>query len=56
MSKRFACLNRYHTHKRSRLGEFGLILPGCNEGGKVFHTHDWPDGTSGWHWHWKTEF
>ena len=45
----------YHTHKRSYLGEIGVLLSGCNFGGKVSHNHTWPDGNGGWHWHCKTE-
>ena len=45
----------YHTHKRSYLGEVGVLLSGCNQGGKVSHNHTWPDGRGGWHWHCKTE-
>ena len=40
-----------HTHKRSQLAQFGVTISGCDWSTRVFHTHGWPDGGWGQHWH-----
>ena len=42
-----------HTHKRSRLAEFGVTISGCDWSTRETHTHGWPDGGYGAHWHCK---
>ena len=37
-----------HTHKRSRLAQSGNNLSNCD---RVTHTHGWPNGGWGQHWH-----
>ena len=44
-----------HTHKRSRLAEFGVTISGCDWGTRETHTHGWPDGGYGSHWHCKID-
>ena len=40
-----------HTHKRSQLAQFGVTISGCDWSTRVFHSHGWPDGGQGQHWH-----
>ena len=44
-----------HTHKRSRLAEFGVTISGCDWSTRETHTHGWPDGGYGAHWHCQTD-
>ena len=44
-----------HTHKRSRLAEFGVTISGCDWSTRETHTHGWPDGGYGAHWHCKMD-
>ena len=38
-----------HTHKRSRLAEFGVTISGCDWSTRETHAHGWPDGGYGAH-------
>ena len=40
-----------HTHKRQDLAAFGVTISGCDWSTRVQHSHGWPDGNSGQHWH-----
>ena len=40
-----------HTHKRQDLAALGVTISGCDWSTRVQHTHAWPDGNSGQHWH-----
>ena len=40
-----------HTHKRQRLGKLGETLSGCDWSTRTQHSHGWPDGGHGQHWH-----
>ena len=44
-----------HTHKRSRLAQFGVTISGCDWSTRETHTHGWPDGGYGAHWHCKID-
>ena len=40
-----------HTHKRQDLAALGVTISGCDWSTRVQHSHGWPDGYSGQHWH-----
>ena len=40
-----------HTHKRSRLHILGESRSGCDWNTRTHHSHNWPDGGGGQHWH-----
>ena len=43
-----------HTHKRQFLAAFGVTTSGCDFSTRKHHTHGWPDGGWGPHWHCDT--
>ena len=43
-----------HTHKRQYLGGLGVTTSGCDWSTRETHTHGWPDGGWGQHWHCST--
>ena len=43
-----------HTHKRQYLAGLGVTTSGCDWSTRKTHTHGWPDGGHGPHWHCST--
>ena len=44
-----------HTHKRQFLAAFGVTTSGCDWNTRKTHSHGWPDGGHGPHWHCETQ-
>ena len=43
-----------HRHQHRRLAQLGVTISGCDWSTRTQHSHGWPDGGSGPHWHCAT--
>ena len=43
-----------HRHQHRRLAALGVTITGCDFSTRTQHSHGWPDGGSGPHWHCAT--